>query len=385
MSKKIQIALNALGGDGWTGGVTYRNNLIKALSITNINYEIFQLISSDSNDDININKITYRKSSSLIDKVFFTFSRRILKKDYELRKVLRKNNIDVIFPSNLSLGKGVGAINWMPDFQFMHLPELYTESQLKSMSKKLHNYFESVSIIILSSHDARKDFKVFSPKFLHKTRVMNFVAHVPENLYELDFNKISIKYNLPKDFIYLPNQFWKHKNHLMVFEALKILKDEGIKPFIVCTGNPSDKRRPLYFAEILETISLLGIREQVIFLGLIPHNDLYSLIRQSKCVLNPSHFEGWSTTVEESKSVGKGMILSDLNVHKEQSPDSSFFFDRYDKEDLAKKIKEVWKNVPPGPDHELENLAREKLPWRMKDFASQFIEIAKESMDASNA
>ena len=42
-------------------------------------------------------------------------------------------------------------------------------------------------------------------------------------------------------------------------------------------------------------------------------------------MINPSLFEGWSSTVEECKSVGKNMILSDLNVHKEQYPTQTFF------------------------------------------------------------
>ncbi len=39
----------------------------------------------------------------------------------------------------------------------------------------------------------------------------------------------------------------------------------------------------------------------------------------STALINPSQFEGWSTTVEEAKSLGVKMLLSDLEVHKEQA------------------------------------------------------------------
>ena len=83
------------------------------------------------------------------------------------------------------------------------------------------------------------------------------------------------------------------------FKALSILKLKGITPFLVLTGNPVDVRNPAYLAGILELISKLGIRSQVAILGLIPHHLVYVLMRYADFVINPSLFEGWSTTVEE--------------------------------------------------------------------------------------
>jgi hypothetical protein len=166
---------------------------------------------------------------------------------------------------------------------------------------------------------------------------------------------------------------------LAVFEALKLLQEENIFPYIVCTGNPVDVRNPGYLAGMLTRISELGVRNQVVFLGLLPHNHVYSLIRQSKCVLNPSLFEGWSTSVEEAKSVGKRMVLSDLDVHKEQAPAKSLYFERNSTKDLARQLKKAWIEFEPGPDLELEKEARSILNSRMKCFANQFFDICEEA------
>ena len=61
-------------------------------------------------------------------------------------------------------------------------------------------------------------------------------------------------------------------------------------------------------------------------LGIVPYLDLMSLMRHSVAVINPSRFEGWSTTVEEAKSMGKSILLSDISVHREQAPDRAAFF-----------------------------------------------------------
>ena len=41
----------------------------------------------------------------------------------------------------------------------------------------------------------------------------------------------------------------------------------------------------------------------------------------SVAVINPSEFEGRSSTVEQAKSLGKQVILSNIKIHKEQKPD----------------------------------------------------------------
>ena len=46
----------------------------------------------------------------------------------------------------------------------------------------------------------------------------------------------------------------------------------------------------------------------------------------SAAVINPSRFEGWSTSVEEAKTFQKPLLLSDIAVHREQAPTLGHFF-----------------------------------------------------------
>lgn len=85
-----------------------------------------------------------------------------------------------------------------------------------------------------------------------------------------------------------------------------------------------DYRDNSYVDSLVKYVSDNGLESNVKFWkrSLI---KMFSLIKFSLFVLNPSKFEGWSSTVEECKSVGKMMLLSDLAVHKEQYPDAEFF------------------------------------------------------------
>ena len=378
-----KIAINELGGSKWTGGVTYRINLLKALKVhPAFDFKnVFLIVSSKSDAKkmpIPENQVLeLPQAKGWIDGLWCKFLKKYFNYDVLMSRIVKENNIDVIFPFYLKAGKAK-SIYWMPDFQFMHLPNFFTKQAIKNFNVKLQKYFKLADSIVLSSEDAKNDFKHFSPKFLNKTRVMRFVAHVPQNVYQQSVDEISSEYDIPKKFMYLPNQFWAHKNHTIVFKALSILKRRGVTPFLVLTGNPVDVRNPAYLAGMLELISKLGIRNQVAILGLIPHHFVYALIRHADFVINPSLFEGWSTTVEECKSLGKKMILSNLNVHQEQKPSKSTYFDPNNAEQLADKIEDYWMNTVTPIDADLENQARETIQSRSIEFAERFLKIINE-------
>ena len=56
------------------------------------------------------------------------------------------------------------------------------------------------------------------------------------------------------------------------------------------------------------------------YLGTVTFKEVLSLIYHSVAVIQPSKFEGRSSTVEQAKSMGKKIILSNIDIHKEQNP-----------------------------------------------------------------
>jgi hypothetical protein len=93
-------------------------------------------------------------------------------------------------------------------------------------------------------------------------------------------------------------------------------------------------------------------------------------MKYSVAVINPSLFEGWSSTVEECKGVGKPMILSDLGVHKEQYPEA-IYFERSSSEmlaDVMEKEAAEFKNEHPEKSSEM-------LRRRTNEFAENYRKI----------
>ncbi|REK32901.1 MAG: glycosyltransferase, partial [Bacteroidetes bacterium] len=384
---RINIILPVMGGKSWTGGITYISNLIDAL----ITRDDIRVILVNNLDEIKDSSGKEGKLNILASPLFralnsirYKFSMLLYGYNRKLNRKLEKfkgDRLNVIFTNNqahLYAGNELIKLYWIPDFQHLHLPELFTEQQLEERNQKFRRGIRQADIIILSSRDALKDLKNFEPDYADKCRISNFVANVPSGIWESDPAYLMQKYGIPSKFFYLPNQFWRHKNHELVFQALHKLKNEGIEATVVCTGNLTDYRYKEHYQELEKKIVRLGLQGQVHILGLVEHSDVYMLIRQSIAVLNPSLFEGWSTTVEECKSIGKQCILSDIDVHKEQNPPKVTYFKRNDPTDLAEKMKNCWTNSQEGPDIELENSAKAIIDSRKSEYANNFISIIRE-------
>jgi glycosyltransferase involved in cell wall biosynthesis len=157
------------------------------------------------------------------------------------------------------------------------------------------------------------------------------------------------------------NQYWKHKNHEVVAEALGLLHSRGITIPTVITGLPLDYRDPQNgpTSALLQSIARNGLAGIVVPLGLVSRDDFTQLIRCAAVVLQPSLFEGWGLSVQEAMAFGRPVICSDIPVLHENGSDALGFFDPLDPQALATLLASVWADLPPGPDLERERRSLE--------------------------
>lgn len=291
-----------------------------------------------------------------------------------IEQLARKHDITVfshsgIYGNNLSFK----TINWIGDFQHLNLPEMFSKQEIELRNRQCSNIIEKSDMVVLSSFDAMDDYKKFAPAHIDKARVMQFVSQPTKKVYELNnILDMERKYKFNGKFFFLPNRFWKHKNHKVVFEAVRILKERKSDVLVLCSGDMNDYRNKGHIEEIEDYISKHDIGNSVRLLGIIDYDDVLSLMRHSISVLNPSLFEGWSSTVEEAKSIGKSTILSNLKVHIEQNPPGSSYFDPYNAEELADILWLKWNESQGGPEIGLEREARLNLTQRTRQFAEKF-------------
>jgi glycosyltransferase involved in cell wall biosynthesis len=249
----------------------------------------------------------------------------------------RANRIDVVFENARFFGWRLPypTVAWFPDFQHRRLPRLFSSYARWRRDFGYRVQIASRRFIMLSSESALQDCKLFYPGLTNPTTVVRFATQPGAESLTANPPDVIAQYGLPSAYFYLPNQFWRHKNHQVVLDALKILTRRNADIVVAASGSKDDPREPGYFNGIMRQVDESGLAGNFRYLGMIPLPHVYALLRAATALINPSRFEGWSTTVEEAKSFGVPMILSDIGVHREQAGNSARYFGLDDPEALA--------------------------------------------------
>ncbi|WP_193874763.1 MULTISPECIES: glycosyltransferase family 4 protein [unclassified Coleofasciculus] len=297
--------------------------------------------------------------------------------------ILNPQKVDFLYPNLDGRRYPYCWGGWIPDFQHYHLPHLFTKEEIAYRNQQHQKIADAAPVVILSSQMAQQDFNNFYPEAASRSRVMHFVSSPELEWFQLDPKGVQHKYKLPDFFFLVSNQFWQHKDHAVVIEALGLLKQTGIKPTVVCTGNTTDNRNTKYYNQLIIRIKELELGDQVKILGLIPRLDQIQLMRRCLAVIQPSLFEGWSTVVEDARTLGKPMLISDFPVHLEQAPLDSLFFEMHNYEQLARLISQAFLTLNPGPDIENEILARQDNVERVIKYGRRFLEIVNGVVNGS--
>jgi glycosyltransferase involved in cell wall biosynthesis len=306
-------------------------------------------------------------------------ARRVMRvlsgRDVLMERALSSENIGILSHSGyFGRRSPLASIAWIPDFQELTFPDFFSRRELASRHRNAVRSSRHSSTVLLSSESALADLGRIGVGEID-TAVLPFVATVPADREILPRELLRAKYGLADKFFHLPNQFWIHKNHIVVLEALGLLRQKGRAVDVVATGNASDPRQPDHFSALMATARRLGIDDLLRPLGVVPYQDLMSLMRNAVAVINPSKFEGWSTTVEEAKSMGKAIVLSDIAVHREQAPDRAVYFPPDNAGLLAERMSGTWDRWDADVDAQFVERAAASLPGRREAFARRYEDI----------
>lgn len=377
-----RIAFTLLRSENWTGGYNYLLNLLTLVcryeskfiqpilfcgnDASSKDLEPFvalNLIEIVRTDVFNVDQSRKRLTKALITGV-----------DNAALKLFMSNSIDVVFESAIYYGWRfpLPAIAWFPDFQHRHMKDKFGLFAYWRRDLGFRSQVGSGRLVMLSSEDSRKDCEKFYPSSIGHTAVVRFTTSVASSSIEENPELTASDYKLAQPFFYLPNQFWQHKNHCIVIDALHNLKQQGVEIVVATTGNPHDPRDPLLFEKLKQCVELFNLTNNFIFLGLVPRAHVISLMRTCTAMINPSFFEGWSSTVEEARAFNTPMILSDIGVHREQMGSDADYFDPTSSDALARILRRVQlSNVTNSIVRNISGQSAE----REKNFAHEFASI----------
>ena len=364
---------------GWIGGLNYYRNLFTALAETADPSVELALFASPRTDlgwlpaGLSLRVV---RSSLLEGSTAAHLARRALRRfsgrDVLFASLVRR--MDVLSHSGPLRGlRRPRTMGWLPDLQHRYLPQFFSDVEWRIRDQIVIDHLRECAVVLVSSEAARSDLQSYPEFASAKVVVLRFVATPLGSAQPSENAALRAKYCLADRYFYLPNQFWAHKNHRVVLDALRALRGTGIQ--VVCTGDTRDYRQPGFYAQLNAAAEGLGDAFRV--LGLVPPPDAAALMRDCVAVINPSLFEGWSTTVEEAKSLGKRVLLSDIPVHREQAPGRSRYFDARDPQDLAHALEEALAAHDPSEELREAQAAAARLPERRRAFARAYLDAVR--------
>jgi glycosyltransferase involved in cell wall biosynthesis len=384
----VRVAFTLIGGSGWTGGRNYLRNLLASLARlgpSRIQPLLFTGTDVDPAEleDLTPNLAAPPRALPLWSHGSASASRLwrsvLLQRDRAAEAAFRAEGVDLVFQHSAWLGArfGLPTLAWIADFQHRRLPGMFSPGNWMRREAGYWGLSVASTTILLSSRDARACCERHYPFSRGKTAVLPFAVAPPPESWSGDVAACRARYGLPERFVFLPNQFWKHKNHAAAIEALRLVEKRCPDLILVLSGAHLDSRHPAHPGRVLASIQRLGLDTRALVLGVIPHEDVLTLARGAVAVLNPSLSEGWSTTVEEAKTFQTPLCLSDLPVHREQAPEGTLFFDPRSPRDLADALARAWTGNHERPSLDL---VRRNGRERQDRFAEGFHQIARETV-----
>lgn len=374
--QKIGIVFNFR--KGWHGGIIYIINIINSLNFLEEEDQPEVIVFYNPDLKEYLKEMIY-PNIKFVQWDFPGFYKGYLttwltRKNIFVEDMITQYQLDGVYPVNdrpIAGSKKISAkiIAWLPDLQHKFYPHFFGWKRVFFRDFRFKLILKNTNDLVVSSGDVRSHFyKFYTIKDSLKIHTLRFVS-IMDNFTFPELEVLAGKYNIPARYYIVSNSFTNHKNHLVIIEALVLLKKAGVPIHFVFTGKPEFKGNEEYIKKIRTMVAENQLESYVSFLGVIPRQDQLVLMKNSIAVVQPSLFEGWSTVIEDAKTLQVPVIASDLPVNIEQLEEKGTYFSPHDAKGLAAILSNYSKQHS--------DCQYEPYDKRVRDFAKAFINIFK--------
>ncbi len=222
------------------------------------------------------------------------------------------------------------------DLQEKYYPEYFNVAQRVWRDLANKSLTSAAALVICESNHVKSDIHKFLA--VDNSRIEVIPAppvsmFSPEYMESPEFDRAVNNTKLPEQFIFYPAQFFPHKNHIRLIEALALLRRTYPNCHLLLTG-----QQKYEFPKVMARVNELGLQDRVRHLGYVETGTLASLYRQSTLVVIPTLFESISIPVYEAFRLGAPVCASNVVALPEQIGDAGMLFDPLSITDMAEKI-----------------------------------------------
>lgn len=271
----------------------------------------------------------------------------IYKNKYQLCRYAN-DQFDILLPSFYPITQGlkIPLIYYLYDFQHKYFEKNFSTAEIIARNKHFETLIKSSSALLVNARQVKSDIL----KFYGRTEKIFTIPFVPITSQPLDYSNaeyLDVQQTLglkESSYFIICNQFWRHKDHISAFDAIKALNDTASTAVkLVCTGRFPDPLNAAYCQELTDYISRNKLESMILFTGFLSKEVQLILLERSVALIQPTQFEGGpgGFSVYEALGLNKRCIISDIPVNKEIENPLVSFFSVGNSSDLAHKLYEA--------------------------------------------
>jgi glycosyltransferase involved in cell wall biosynthesis len=190
---------------------------------------------------------------------------------------------------------------------------------------------------------------------------------------------VRARYHLPERFFFYPAQFWSHKNHVRIIDAIaQVAARTGTRMPIALCGLYNDPYRARAFEILMARKTELGLDDCVHYMGFVPDDDMPALYSQAVGLVMPTFFGPSNIPILEAWMCGCPTITSDIRGLREQSGDAAILVDPRSVDAIADAMWRLWSDPACGAELARRGTARARY-FATTDYAALIGQIVDDA------
>ena len=319
-----------------------------------------------------------------------------IRADLAMRRHLQATGAGLMLypsPITMSFEAGIPFIMAIHDLQHRlqpEFPEVSAGGEFERREYLFRNGARNATLLLADSEVGREDIlNCYEDVGVRpeQVRVLPFLpaAYLRHQPDEAERSRVRRKYDLPDRYLFYPAQFWPHKNHERIVEALGRLRErDRMTVPVVFSGSVTDRIRRQTFRSVMIAARRLGLERDIRYLGYVPDNDISVLYRECAALIFPTFFGPTNIPVLEAWSMGCPVITSDIRGIREQCGDAALLVDPRSPDAIADAIRRIWTDEALGTA--LAARGRVQLGQYTKaDFTERLCNIVSEALERISA
>lgn len=230
------------------------------------------------------------------------------------------------------------AVVTVYDLSFIHYPEQFPTGQRLYLTTQTRRSCRQARRVAAISNSGRDDIiRLFGVAPAKVDVVPPGVDEHYRPLPDAVIDRFRRKHALPERFVLHVGTLQPRKNLLVLLEAMARLQRPHLPLFLV--GG-----KGWFYDEIFARVEVLGLRQQVHFVGYVDDDDLPRWYNAASLLVFPSLYEGFGMPILEALACGTPVVAAAASALPEAGGDAALYFQPGDVEGLVKQMLAVLDN-----------------------------------------